>query len=674
MKKNISLIIAVIGLIIVLWMRMNSSSGIQTSTSTPTASQTEISKKPDVNTGTESSAAKTMKLLENLGGYPCPDSIFTCVKISVPLDHFNPADKRKIDVVFGVLPAQGKRLGMFVTADGGPGGSGLADADLFSRDYGKQIRDHFDIVFFDQRGVGKSQGVWCEKAAKEYYQKDTRSITSQDEAVLLQSAKQFVSDCEKEMGAADVLPFLGTQQAVEDLEIFRKIMGQDKFWLYGLSYGTQFAQTYTAAHADRLNSLILDGTVDLTLSPLEFYKRQAQAFNDVLVMTLESCKKDDDCRKDFKQDPLSDYDSLTANLSQSAQKFEFPLPSGKMAQRELTLTGLETAVTNYLYSERDRMILLRSLAAASQGDYVPLTRIEYLSLSLDAESLGILPDAKFSDAAFYGVECSDFNDSSLTAEERANSYLRAGDAIDTTIPRLSSVFYGDLPCSFWKNPAHPAKPQQAYIRAENIPTLVLDATADPATPYSNGFSVYKHLADGYLVTVKGGPHVVFAWGNACPDDIVTRFLVKGEPPAQRETVCEGSVTDPFIPLSPRNITAFSNSLQVMQSIEQEINLLPEYLAWDGKKSEAAGCPYGGSLSFAPGESGESFNFKNCVFLRGFIISGEGKSDGDTGSFTMDVEVSGKSTGNLTYNDDGNGAQEVSGKLDGKPINYQSQEE
>src|SRR5688500_4597140 len=52
----------------------------------------------------------TQDLLDALGGAPCFDwSIFTCVTIEVPLDHFNPADTRTIPVTFAVLPASGAR-------------------------------------------------------------------------------------------------------------------------------------------------------------------------------------------------------------------------------------------------------------------------------------------------------------------------------------------------------------------------------------------------------------------------------------------------------------------------------------------------------------------------------------------------------------------------------------
>ena len=60
----------------------------------------------------------TKQILKRLGGYPCLDSDFTCVTLTMPLDHFNPGDARTIDVVFAVLPATGHRKGMFVTATG----------------------------------------------------------------------------------------------------------------------------------------------------------------------------------------------------------------------------------------------------------------------------------------------------------------------------------------------------------------------------------------------------------------------------------------------------------------------------------------------------------------------------------------------------------------------------
>jgi len=77
----------------------------------------------------------TAAILEELGGYPCPNSEFTCVDLEVPLDHFNPANDEKTKVVFGVLPATGESKGMFVTASGDLRVVGTYDSVPFSHTY-----------------------------------------------------------------------------------------------------------------------------------------------------------------------------------------------------------------------------------------------------------------------------------------------------------------------------------------------------------------------------------------------------------------------------------------------------------------------------------------------------------------------------------------------------------
>ncbi len=172
--------------------------------------------------------ASTADRLAELGGKRCPDSNFTCVTITVPLDHFDATDQRTIEVVFAVLPATGKRKGMFVTATGGPGTAGLASADSYTAAFQAGIRRRFDIVFFDQRGVASSGGLTCPAAAAAYYQ----SVEEPQDA-----ARRFASDCVDQLRSTEELPYLGTAQAVEDLEDFRGLIGDDRLWLYGESYG-----------------------------------------------------------------------------------------------------------------------------------------------------------------------------------------------------------------------------------------------------------------------------------------------------------------------------------------------------------------------------------------------------------------------------------------------------
>lgn len=490
-------------------------------------------------------------------GQPCPPDIasqFTCVSIAVPLDHTNASNSPSLNVVFGVRPATGTRQGFFVTATGGPGSAGLYSADTYTDGMPPEIPEHFDIVFFDQRGVGLSGNIYCGQPVATYYDFDFDTQTSVGELALAQAAQNFASECLSELdseltrdpqySAAQWLDLMGTQQAVEDLEAFRQAVGDEKFYLYGESYGTQFAQTYAAAHPDHLAGLILDGTVDLTLTGPEYLREQAQAFSDVLMLTLQACNSDLACAAAMGADAVTVYDTLATQLATAPVSYNYSRSNGDTQTRTFTLADLELTVISGLYSEADRTDFLKALAAANQGDWIPFAEAHYDLLGLDYNTLELTPDPSYSDALYYTVECNDYYYYSGLPDEESQAYLREGDSVDATIPRLALAFYGDFPCAYWPvRPDSDTRPQPLIL--PGVPTLILSALADPATPYANGVRVYNRLADGYLITKEGGPHVIFGWGFDCPDLIVAAFLVDNQIPDQRETTCPGSVIDPY---------------------------------------------------------------------------------------------------------------------------------
>ena len=128
------------------------------------------------------------------------------------------------------------------------------------------------------------------------------------------SARAFVDSCLKEADTGSTgLGRFSTHQAAEDLESIRVRLGVDRFALYGESYGTELAQVYAAAHPDRLSALILDGSVDLTLTSNQFWAAAARSFDATLSATFLDCNNDSLCRHDVA-DPASAYDHLMARL------------------------------------------------------------------------------------------------------------------------------------------------------------------------------------------------------------------------------------------------------------------------------------------------------------------------------------------------------------------------
>jgi hypothetical protein len=206
------------------------------------------------------------------------------------------------------------------------------------------------------------------------------------------------------------------------------------------------------------------------------------------------------------------------------------------------------------------------------------------------------------------------------------------------------------------------------LAAEGISTLVLGATADPITPVEYGTNVFNALADGYLVTMEGGPHVIYGRGDACPDDLVTAFLVEGTLPDEKETICEGAIFDEYWPLASTDAAEFADPLEAMIAFDDELYYLPEYYYWDYVTPTAIGCPFGGTIQFEATDTGDQLTLDACAFADGFRLTGTGGNDYDAGLFTLDVDVGGLGTGTLSYvRDDNEGTYTLTGEFNGEEV-------
>jgi pimeloyl-ACP methyl ester carboxylesterase len=231
-------------------------------------------------------AQDLQKMLTDLGAEPCEDSSLLCLTIDAPKDHFANDPSDTLPMTFAVSPASEPSTGILFYAVGGPGGSGLASADSYMAAFDEDVRSRLDFVFFDQRGTGPNHGLDCPLAQGSF---DRSDVTLQDEAALLATVQAYVTDCQDELDRTDILPFVGTDQAIRDLELFRQAIGAPQVWLYGESYGTQFMQSYATAFPDAIKGVILDGVVDLNLSEDGFYRGYVLAAERILSRTFAAC-------------------------------------------------------------------------------------------------------------------------------------------------------------------------------------------------------------------------------------------------------------------------------------------------------------------------------------------------------------------------------------------------
>lgn len=606
-----------------------------------------------------------------LNGEACSeDSDFTCVTITVPLDHNNPENGETLDVVFAVLPATGTSKGLFVTATGGPGTAGTELADDYTSYFDESILENFDIVFFDQRGIGRSGDLDCPDAVAAYSLTNSRPNTPQGEAAYLADARTFAEDCQAEMDSPDLLHYLSTEQAVQDLEAFRQLAGDQPVWLYGESYGTQYAQTYAAAYPEHIAGLILDGVVDLTLSGTDYYAVDAQAFSDVLTRSLEACNADQACSSDFGTDAVEFYDDFAAEVLTAPVPVDFPLADSSSETRAFDINMLETDALNAVYGRYGRADFLRELAAAAHGDLLPLMREFYSDAAVDPFTFEPITDPSYFTSMYYAVECSDYDYFSGTPDERGQSFIDSYAPIKEQVPRLSITYFTDLPCVYWGT--HGSSERPAPFTGGDYVTFVLNTSTDPATPTSNGYAVYDRLIeagrDTYMITMQGGPHVLFGRGETCPDVAVTAWMVDGTLPTNHEYVCPGSVIADYTPLNPSNFADYASPLQAIQAVDQEINLLPEYVGWDGSDDMSVGCgKSGGTITFQPTDDGELWTFMSCTMIEGFTLTG-GATYTYGESIAYDVTVNGNRSDYVVYTHDlATDMYTIQGQFEGEPL-------
>jgi pimeloyl-ACP methyl ester carboxylesterase len=602
---------------------------------------------------------------------PCPDSRFTCVTLAVPKDHYGPQDGPTWDVTYAVQRAAGERLGTFVVITGGPGSSGIAVADDYTDYYPTDITDHYDVVFLDQRGIGLSGPIQCIDAAATYYASTARAQDPAQRDDVGAAARTFASDCIAEAGVAEAdLPLYATTQAVEDLEAVRAHLGADRLHLYGESYGTQFVQYYAASHPDRIAALFVDGPVDLTIGSIPYYVEAARSAEDTLIETLDACTADETCAADVEGgDALAVYDTLRDRLTAAPIAFDFPTATGTTERRELTIADLENAAFGYIYSPADRAMLLRGIAAASHDNLAPLARIAYDSIGLDPETLRAEEDPTWSDALYYAVECQDyaFYPDGTDPDARLDAWLASGTEDGINDLRLGTTYYGDLPCLYWPT-ATSRRDRPAPLVDTGYPVFVLTSTTDPATPIANGMRIYSRLDDAYFIQTVGGPHVIFGWGEACPDEVIGAYLGEGTLPRTRVLTCDGAVADEFVPIAADTTGDYDDALDLMTAVDDQIHYTNDYQYRLEDDALTMGCDFGGTLTYTPDDTGTAVALQDCAFTPGVALTGSGAIDDDAGTFRLDVTGDGD---DLRYERDADGNTQVSGTYDGESVDLES---
>lgn len=596
-------------------------------------------------------------LLKKLGGQPCASGALTCVTLKVAKDHRANDPKATLDISFAVNLATKRSKGVLFYVVGGPGYSGLLAADSYLSAFDANLTENMDIVFFDQRGIGGASGLTCPNAQAVF---DTAEMPLNDSGTAAQTAQTYVKNCLSELKAPELLAVVDTDQAIRDLEQFRLAIGAPRVWIYGESYGTQFAQQYATAFPRAIKGVILDGVVDLNLSFEGFSDRYTSSAERILARLFDACNVVAGCATDMGGSAAAAYDTLSARLKSKPARVQFPLPDGSLKPRSFSAGALESNAFYALYGPDDRASFLRALAAAAHGALVPMQRLSDANLTIDPATESEIADPSWFGAAYYAVTCSDYSDEGATPGAKVALILAQAKAFAPKAPRLLHDYYAErLVCAYWPKSGPATRPEP--FAGGDYPTLVMNGTMDPITPVTMAYSVYHHVKNGSIVVMQGGPHVIWGRGFACPDKIVADLMFDGKTPDAAVQVC----TQDFIGSYQALTDPSAGPLALLHGLKAEIDL-SDLSGFGGGDPVSAACDFGGSITASAAKNATAYAFAACAMWPGLVIDGSGKDVPDQG-LSLKLQVSGSHTGDLTYHTSAvTEAATLDGTYDGKP--------
>nr|WP_280364158.1 alpha/beta hydrolase [Nocardia wallacei] len=438
-----------------------------------------------------------------------------CTRVTVPVDYGRP-DGATAQVAISRIKATGQRIGSLLFNPGGPGQPGLW---MSQQGQDTPLAERFDRIGFDVRGVGASTPLISCMTAKEW--DDERAEPPKDNSPTGITAaedenKQFASRCTERTGN-DFLAHVGTREVVQDMDVIRAVLGDEKLNYVGYSYGTRLGSSYAEKFPDRVRALVLDGALDPDADPVQESVQQAAGFQQAFNEYATDCARQPDC-------------PLGADPAQSVARFQAlvgPLwdrPAATDDGRPLTYGDAITGVQNTLYAEDNWNVLSAGLSQLATGKGDILLRLADL---YD----GRRQDGTYDNSqdAFMAIHCVDdpaVKDRAV-ADKQDAEYRKVAPFLD------DGHASGQAPlelCAFWPVPSS-STPHN--ITVSGLPkTVVVSTTQDPATPYEAGVNLAKEL-NAALITNKGTRHTAFLSGGVpCVDDAVISYLTDlTEPPA-----------------------------------------------------------------------------------------------------------------------------------------------
>ncbi|MEV2251585.1 alpha/beta hydrolase [Streptomyces sp. NPDC050147] len=419
-----------------------------------------------------------------------------CATLKVPLDYRAPGGKQ-IDIAISRLKtsAPGKRHGVLLSNPGGPGGPGLEMPLELDRQLPQRVKDQYDLIGFDPRGVGRSTPVQCGISGEENTL--LRPLRTFDKNVVW--AKTVADKCRSKEG--DALRHITTRNTARDMDVLRAVLGERKISYYGVSYGTALGAVYTQLFPRRADRIVLDSAVD----PKRMWRGMFRVWATEVEPAFARWTKWTAAR-----DATYGLGGTPAAVSKSfwdvvARADRDPIV---VDGTPLDGAGVRELVRRDFFTVRDgaeRVVQLKEAAAGGSAK------------SLEPAEPAQEPDI----SATMAVVCGD-----ASWPRDPETYRRDSIRDAARHPLYGDFAAGVMPCAFWDKPVEPA------TEVDNrVPALIVQNEWDSQTPLVTARALHRQLKGSRMVTVdEGEGHGVYST-NPCADLAADSYLATGRLPA-----------------------------------------------------------------------------------------------------------------------------------------------
>lgn len=403
---------------------------------------------------------------------------------TVPENRADP-DSRAITLRYVRFPATTKTAGPpIVYLAGGPGGSGIATAKGRRFSLFMAMRAFGDVIAFDQRGTGASDGPGRCKSDISY---DASKPLVRAE--VLDAMRASITQCEAiwaERGV-DIAGYTTTQNAA-DLDALRAHLGAEQLVLWGTSYGSHLAFAAMKTMDDRIARAILSSAE----GPNQTVKRPARtdAFFDRIQAAIDA----DPAAKAAYPDVEALIRRVHAKLDVEPARITIRAPDG--GDDVDYVFGSDTAkwMAGFAIGDPSRVKdLLAGYAAMDQGYYEPVGQFFFRML--------------------HGGAPIDWNGMSLAMDQASGI---TADRAALIAAEADTALLGDF-----LNFPHPSPHLEGILggldegdafRAPTVtdtPTLLLSGDLDGRTYIESQLEAVEGFSNLTAVTVKNAGHNLF---------------------------------------------------------------------------------------------------------------------------------------------------------------------